>query len=427
MAFLLLRLLFGALILLATLVAAAAAAILAARVAPEPLAFLGAGLLVLVVGTAAAAFVATAGRSVSVVRRRLIAAASVVVAAVVVGALVIVPLGDPAVPPTPVPGMELADLPSGSRIAYVRVPGDPSGASSGDEPIVVLHGGPGVADMRNDLVFFRRLAADGREVILYDQVGSGHSGRLDDPTAYTLERDVADLGALLDLVGARRAVLVGHSYGGTLAAAFAAATPDRVAALAFLAPGAIRPHAVEYGTGMVDRLTPDRRRTLYAALLEPRALFGWLLTQANPRAARALFPDHEMDARYDRTYALSAPGLYCDPPPDPALPHGLGFYTNAVRRTIPDLRPALAGIHVPAIVLKPQCDYLPWTFGTDLVAALPDASLVYVEGAGHSLYAEKPDGVFGVLQAFLAGEASPIAPRTDLEPPANFTGPLGAG
>ena len=150
MAFLLLRLLFGALILLATLVAAAAAAILAARVAPEPLAFLGAGLLVLVVGTAAAAFVGTAGRSVSVVRRRLIAAASVVVAAVVVGALMMVPLGDPAVPPTPIPGMELADLPSGSRIAYVRVPGDPSGASSGDEPIVVLHGGPGVADMPND-------------------------------------------------------------------------------------------------------------------------------------------------------------------------------------------------------------------------------------------------------------------------------------
>ena len=293
--------------------------------------------------------------------------------------------------------------------------------------VIVLHGGPGVADMRNDLRFFRRLAGGGRDVILYDQVGSGHSGRLDDPTAYTLERDVTDLGALLDLVGAQRAVLVGHSYGGTLAAAFAAANPDRVAALAFLAPGAIRPHAKEYGTGMVDRLTPDEQRTLYTALLEPRALLGWLLTQANPRAARTLFADREMDARYDRTYALSAPGLYCDPPAEIALPHGLGFYTNAARRTIPDLRPALAAVRVPAIILKPQCDYLPWTFGTDLVTALPDASLVYIEGVGHSLYAEKPDAVFGVLRAFLAGEASPIPRRTDLEPPANLTGPLGAG
>jgi proline iminopeptidase len=94
-------------------------------------------------------------------------------------------------------------------------------------------------------------------------------------------------------------------------------------------------------------------------------------------------------------------------------------------RRIPDLRPALAGVTAPAIVIKPQCDYLPWTFGTDLVDALPNADLVYLRGAGHSLYVERPDEVGGLIEAFLTGEELPIPPITDLAPPPDLDGPAG--
>lgn len=407
----------GAVILVvASVIIAAAASLGSAMLIVAPPAFLAVGWIVLAGGTVLAARVARAGRAAAVV--------AVVLVTGVIGAFVAVPLGDAAQAPAEVPGIRSADLATGSRLAYVRVPA--AGPPTGD-PIVFLHGGPGVADMRGDLAFFSSLTETGREVILYDQVGAGHSSRLDDPTAYTLERDRADLEALLEQLGVERAVLIGHSYGGTLAAAFAAEHPDRVSGLVFLAPGAIREHPREYGTGMVDRLAPQQRSALNGLLFQPRALFGWLLTQGNPRAAHAFAGDREMDARYDRIYAASLPGLFCgSPPADVELPHGLGSYTNAMVRQIPDLRPSSARVDAPALVIKPQCDYLPWTFGTDLVTALPDARLVYLRDAGHSLYAERPDEVRGLIEAFLADEPLPIPPVTDLAPPADLDGPTGS-
>jgi proline iminopeptidase len=318
--------------------------------------------------------------------------------------------------------MQIADLPTGSRLAYARVEG---AGDRTDPPIVVLHGGPGVADMAGDLAFFGRLTGTGRDVILYDQVGAGHSSRLADPSDYTLARDLEDLEALLDVLGVDRAVLVGHSYGGTLAAAYAGKHPSAVEALVFLAPGQIRPYATSWGTGMVDRLGPAQRASLYLELLQPRALLAWLVSQVNPAAARAFIGDDEMDRRFDSSYARSAPGLYCRPPADVPAPRGLGAFTNAMVRRIPDLRPGLAEVEAPALIIKPQCDYLPWSFGTDLATALPDAWLVYLEGAGHSLYAERPDEVEGLIDAFLAGQALPIPPQADLEAPASLVGPIG--
>ena len=107
-------------------------------------------------------------------------------------------------------------------------------------------------------------------------------------------------------------------------------------------------------------------------------------------------------------------------------PHGLGFYTNAAVRDIPDLRGALGNSEVPALILKPQCDYLPWTFGTDLAEAIPGAELVYVRGAGHSLYVEQPEIVRGMIRAFLGHQEPPLAPQSDLAPPPDLDSPIGS-
>jgi proline iminopeptidase len=103
------------------------------------------------------------------------------------------PLTDPRLPPTPVVGEQFWELPTGSRIAYVRIAAE---GQTRPMPIIFLHGGPGVPDMKGDAEFFGRLAQDGFDVYVYDQVGRGRSSRLDDPRGYTLERDVTDLSVL---------------------------------------------------------------------------------------------------------------------------------------------------------------------------------------------------------------------------------------
>ena len=102
-------------------------------------------------------------------------------------------------------------LATGSRIAYVKLP---ARGRARPTPVVVAHGGPGVADMAGDAAYFGQLAGDGYDVWVYDQVGTGRSSRLADPRRYDIAREVADLEAIRGRIGADRMVLIGHSWAG---------------------------------------------------------------------------------------------------------------------------------------------------------------------------------------------------------------------
>jgi proline iminopeptidase len=103
-------------------------------------------------------------------------------------------------------------------------------------PVVVLHGGPGIPDLAGDAAFFGPLTALGYDVHLYEQLGAGGSARLADPTGYGIDRDVDDLEQVRVILGADRMILLGHSYGATLAAHYLAAHPDRVDRLVLSSP-----------------------------------------------------------------------------------------------------------------------------------------------------------------------------------------------
>jgi pimeloyl-ACP methyl ester carboxylesterase len=103
---------------------------------------------------------------------------------------------------------------------------------TGDRTVVFLHG----LVMDNLSSFYFTLAnplAESCDVILYDLRGHGMSER--PVTGYSVTSLVADLAALLDALAVTRPVtIVGNSFGGLLALAFAAAHPDRVERLALI-------------------------------------------------------------------------------------------------------------------------------------------------------------------------------------------------
>jgi pimeloyl-ACP methyl ester carboxylesterase len=104
--------------------------------------------------------------------------------------------------------------------------------STGEGPLVVLtHGGADTAATWEHQV--PALSGSCR-VVTWDLPGHGRSAAPDDPAAYTHERAI---GHLDDLVGAERAVLVGHSFGGQLSIAYALRHPHKVAALGLLSTG----------------------------------------------------------------------------------------------------------------------------------------------------------------------------------------------
>ncbi|NMO22138.1 alpha/beta hydrolase, partial [Pyxidicoccus fallax] len=103
------------------------------------------------------------------------------------------------------------------------------GERAGRGPAMVfLHAG--VADRR---MWRAELAAFAptHHALAYDGRGFGESRGAPEPFSH-----VDDLGAVLDAVGAREAVLVGCSHGGRVALDFTLAHPDRVRGLVLVAP-----------------------------------------------------------------------------------------------------------------------------------------------------------------------------------------------
>jgi L-proline amide hydrolase len=121
---------------------------------------------------------------------------------------------------------------------WFRVAGEPASGV----PLVTLHGGPGAT--HEYLLSLAALAERGRPVIHYDQLGNGRSTRLPDngPEFWTVELFLGELDAVLDAAGATDAYhLLGHSWGGMLAAEHAIRQPAGLRSLVIAdSPASIR-------------------------------------------------------------------------------------------------------------------------------------------------------------------------------------------
>ena len=86
-------------------------------------------------------------------------------------------------------------------------------------PLLIVHGGPG-ASHDYFLPYLLPLARQNR-LIFIDERGSGRSEKLEDPGGYTVENMVEDVEAVRQSLKLGKISLLGHSYGGVLAQAYA--------------------------------------------------------------------------------------------------------------------------------------------------------------------------------------------------------------
>jgi proline iminopeptidase len=300
-----------------------------------------------------------------------------------------------AAQPAAAPSQGHIETPDGVRLFY-KVVGE------GPDTLVVVHGGPGnsLSSVEPD---YAPLAAH-RRVIYYDQRGGGRSDLIADDRKLALAYHIADLDAVRAHFGLERMKLLGNSWGGLLAAAYAAAHPDRVERIILQDSAPPTKAYMQQGADELSdraraRFGPDRLRR-YAQLFDP----AYLARVPDPRAAclewaAMLLPLMQADPGKP----LTLRGDLCDGTEEGVRQQQR---TNVrIWRTMGDydLRPAMAASKAPALIIHGASDYLPLVGSQAWVDSMPNARLLVVPGAGHLAQGERPDIFFPALESFLKG------------------------
>ncbi len=276
-------------------------------------------------------------------------------------------------------------------------------------PLVLINGGPG-GTHHYFHPWFGRARAYSR-VIYYDQRGTGLSDFQPGPDGYSVEQAVEDLDALRRALGVDRWVLLGFSYGGFLAQYYATTYPENVAGLVLV--GAAPGMWADLGPSrQYDFITPaeqGRMREIRGQLRELRDLEGW----PREKYIRLLVYNNHINGDWKRQH-------FYKPTPE-KLAH-IALYEwvqdadfNAIMSQSMekvDLSGAFDHNPIPTLLLEGKWD-LTWGDAKPTVLSRnhPNARMVQIEGAGHSIYDENPDAFFGQLEAFVRG-LKPVDPAS---------------
>ena len=306
------------------------------------------------------------------------------------------------------PSVHYWHLSTGSRIAYLKFAG---ASSPRPYPIVFLHGGPGayVVTIERTARVLSQLSKDGFDVYAYDQLGSGLSERAVDINAYTVSRHVADLEAIRRKIQADKLILIGSSWGATLAARYIERFPRRVDRVIFAGPGALHPAAWrETGYGRVEERFSAQEREQFQSLVNRPDLEKALdLLPTDTAAALRAFPDAEGDRLFDEvTNRFYVPHLGCQHTKLDVTSAGYGFWANRMTSrdldASPDPRPALRRSDTKALILRGQCEYMRRAVAEEYRDVFGSSTLVDVPDAGHMVYWDQPEAFIEATRRFLS-------------------------
>jgi L-proline amide hydrolase len=276
---------------------------------------------------------------------------------------------------------------------WYRVAGEREEA--GKLPLLCLHGGPG--GTHDYLEPLEGMAATGRRTIFYDQLGCGRSDLPGDPSLWTVELFVDEVGAVREALGLERVHLFGNSWGGMLAMEYALTRPPGLASLVLASAPASIPQWVEE-TGRLRAQLPAEVQ----AVLDRHEQAG---TTDDPEYTEAAMV-------FNRRHVCRV-----DPWPDCVLRsfefierHGVVYHTMNgpsefhVTGTLREwsVVDRLGEIDVPTLVVTGEHDEATPAINRTVAEGIRGAESVVLEGASHMAHVEQTDDYLRLLDRFLS-------------------------
>ena len=270
------------------------------------------------------------------------------------------------------------------------------------EPLVLVAGGPGDPHAVFHL-FFSRLA-DRQQLVYFDEFGVGKSDRAKSSREYSFARDVENLEGLRKALGLAKMNLLGQSYGGMVAQAYALKYPEAVERLILV--------DTFYSGQMWQANNDNSNREIQTQFPEVWAQ----LQKLRAMGLRSSAPEHQ--AIYDSVplglfyfFDASKATLLPGEPSNTDLYYAIAgddadFTIGGDIATL-DFRAGLRKLTMPILVIAGRYDRISlpqWAVKYKTYA--PQAHFVMMENSGHFPYIEEPQKMLSVLRDFL-GQPAP--------------------
>lgn len=263
---------------------------------------------------------------------------------------------------------------------------------AGHGPVMIAHsGGPGL-----DYAYLRSPELERHFTMVYPEpVGTGSSGRLARHD-YRLDTYVRFLAALVDQVGEDRVFLLGHSYGGFVAQAYALDRPERLAGLVLYDTSPMT--GPEFWAGAMANLEAyPRRYPDQPAAAEVPAAFQRAVSAAD---------DETLSAGLRAALPVYLADFWARRPDFAALENGIRGWVEPAGAEEPtpfDVRDRLGEIAVPTVVIVGRYDFICGPrFAVLLHQGIAGSRLVVLEHSGHLGHLEQPAEFVGAVTDGLA-------------------------
>jgi L-proline amide hydrolase len=292
-------------------------------------------------------------------------------------------------------------LPFAGHQTWYRVTGESE--QPGKFPLLCLHGGPGAT--WHHMEPYQELAADGRRVICYDQIGCGKSAVTEphDPAMWTTELYLAELAAVREHLGLDLCHVLGHSWGGMLGMAYAITKPAGLVSL--LAESS--PASVPFWLTELDKLRADLPAGVDDVLRRHEAA-GSTDSEEYQAAMIEFYDRHLCRVRpYPDWLDRCFDGLNGNPEVYHTMNGPSEFHVIGPLKDF-DVTADLGAIQAPTLLFCGEFDEVTPATVAQAHERMPGSQFVVLPGCSHMGQAERPDLTIGLVRGWLAGVESAV-------------------